>query len=263
MYDITTGYPVAEFQTQIKTKAATVGNGVTRKCIFIGDSTVNAGTATQHLLDLMDVDVMNVTLLGTRGIAPNLHEGRGGWTAQMYNDTGLSGGISNPFLNLAKFDFPSYMSAQGYTMTTGDHVIINLGINDIFSNTLNDDALKTAIEAVLGYYDKMVTSIHAYNANIYVGLCCTIPPEDDQDSFGVEYSSSVDYHSLAIYKRNNYLFVKALMAKYYLSEGRKTYLVPIHASIDSKSNIKGVHPTADGYNQEGQIFFNYLKSFES
>jgi hypothetical protein len=73
---------------------------------------------------------MDITLLGTRGVAPNLHEGRAGWTAQHYTDLPTFDGIDNPFYN-SGFDFSYYIAQQGYTGV--DVVGIHLGINDLFS----------------------------------------------------------------------------------------------------------------------------------
>lgn len=262
--DAVTGAQVAFARSGLSTKATTVGNGVTRKCLFIGDSTINAATATQRLLDLMDPDVMAVTLLGTRGTTPNFHEGRGGWTADAYANQDTYSSVANPFRSGGVFNFGAYMSAQGYSMTAGDHVIIQLGINDVFSYA-DDATLLAAIPNILACYETMINSIRAYNADIRIGIVCTIPPTDDADDFGTSYANTSNYHSLSRYKRNNYLFVKALMAKFG-AQGtvKKIKLLPIHVGLDTASNITAdVHPNEAGYNQIGDSYFAYIKSFES
>lgn len=68
--------------------ASSAGSGLTKSVLLIGDSLTEAGTITQTLLDIAGPDVMKVALVGTRGTAPNKHEGRGGWTVNDYTTTG-------------------------------------------------------------------------------------------------------------------------------------------------------------------------------
>ena len=124
--------------------------------LVLGDSTVNAGVMTQELLDLYSANNATVTLLGTRGTAPNLHEGRGGWTAEGYctKESDTANGV-NPFYNNG-FDFSYYMENQGYPDLHA--VVIQLGINDIFKYRQNNGD-KYNSTSVLNYFDQIVDSI--------------------------------------------------------------------------------------------------------
>lgn len=64
------------------------GNGVIRKVLVIGDSTVNGSRITTPLKATFDADVMNIEFLGTLGAAGVKHEGRGGWTVNDYYGIG-------------------------------------------------------------------------------------------------------------------------------------------------------------------------------
>lgn len=90
--------------------AASAGSGLNKKVLVIGDSLVNAGTITQTLVDLAGPDVMDITLLGTRGSGANKNEGRGGYTindyataGRTYYDFTVSGVTVPPALNAAEY----------------------------------------------------------------------------------------------------------------------------------------------------------------
>lgn len=272
LYD-KSGVLVTSASTSLVVKAATVGNAVNKKCLFIGDSTTAAGKYTQELLNLFNADVMDVTLLGTLGVAPNLHEGRSGWTTDMYCNTASFGAVVNPFYNNG-FDFAYYMASNP---TIPDVVAIHLGINDIFNDT-TDVANDTTIANVLARFDTMVNSIKAYSAGVKVALMITIPPSISQDAFGDDYANN---QSLWRYRRNYFRFVKALIAKYKGLESSGIYLVPINVNLDTVNNMQseevavnsrnpkvvtrqnnGVHPADNGYYQMADSLYYWLKSFE-
>ncbi|AYZ12877.1 hypothetical protein EGY05_13505 [Chryseobacterium arthrosphaerae] len=89
---------VKEKTTDVLVALVTFGNGVTRKILIIGDSTVNAGVTAKAIKDFFDLDVMKVTFLGTRETNGVKHEGRGGWT---FNDYATVGRV------FFKFNYPS------------------------------------------------------------------------------------------------------------------------------------------------------------
>jgi len=273
LYDKLTGSLVTTASTSVVVKDTTVGSGVNKKCMFIGDSTTAAGKYTQELLTLFGADTMDITLLGTRGTAPNLHEGRSGWTTDMYCNTASFGGVVNPFYN-GGFDFNYYITNNP---TVPDVVAIHLGINDIFNDT-TDAANDTTITDVLSRFDTMVNSIQAYSAAIKVALMVTIPPSASQDAFGDDYANN---QSLWRYRRNYFRFVKAFIAKYKGKEANNIYLVPLNTNLDTVNNMQtetvavnsrntatvvrqnnGVHPADSGYNQMADVNYYWLKSFE-
>lgn len=263
--------------SSIIVKAATVGNGVNRSVLVIGDSTTAGGTTVAKLLEDMSSDVMDVTLLGTKGTAPALQEGVSGWTSNNFRTRSDGNSFYNP--GTAAFDFAYYMAQRGYTGV--DYVVINLGINDMFSYT-DDAALATQITAALADYDFFIASIHAYNAAIKIGIALTIPPNANQDAFGKAYACG---QTRWRYKRNNFLWVKALIAKYDTREAESIYLVPINTNLDTRYNMgfeteavnarntgitlqvpissSGVHPVEAGYWQIADVYWFWLKSFES
>lgn len=106
-------------------------NGQTVKVAFIADSLGAAGTITQRLLDIDATDVMNVSLIGTRGTAPNKHEGRGGYTINDYTTVGrtyyrftVSGVVTPPALNAAIYAFGgSKFLVQEVALTGGSGTI--------------------------------------------------------------------------------------------------------------------------------------------
>lgn len=244
-------------------KAATVGSG-TKNVIVIGDSTINQARPTQRLLDLAATDPMKVALFGTRGTVPNNHEGRGGWTFAQYRTNSQYLGTANPFYNSSTtdFDFSYYMTNQGYAVP--NYVILCLGINDTFGFT-TDSSVEAAIDAIFVNADFIVNNIKAFNASIKIGLCLTIPPNENQDAFALSYKNDQTQWR---YKRNNAIWVKRLIAKYGKREAENIYLIPDNNNIDCLNGFDtvdggGVHPNATGDNQRGDSFYYWLKSFEA
>jgi lysophospholipase L1-like esterase len=276
------GIEKAIASSEIIVKGASVGSGVNKKVLIIGDSTTANGICTQKLLDNFGAsEVMDITMLGTKGTAPNLNEGVSGWTANDFYATAGRGGVTNPFWNPSAeaFDFSYYMAQQSYTGV--DYVIINLGINDIFSYT-DDTTLQAKINTMLTQYQGMIDSIHAYDEDIKIGLALTIPPAYEQNAFG---KSNGCGQTRWRYKRNNFLWVKALIEIFSGQEENNIYLVPINTNLDTRHNMGleilpvnarnsdvmetsiiangHVHPVESGYHQIADVYWYWLKSFES
>lgn len=272
------GEIINQASTDIIVKDSSVGTGITKTAIFIGDSTTNAGTYTGELVTLFGADAMSLTLQGTRGTTPNFHEGRGGWTAAMYTTIADYLEIINAFWNptSSEFDFSYYMAEQGYAGT--DYVGINLGINDTFSY-VTDATIKAAIPDLLASYQIMIDSIHSYDANIKIGIMLTIPPSCSQDAFGENYNNDQTQWR---YKRNNYIWVESLMAYFTGKESSNIYVVPTNVNLDTENNMQtttvainsrnsdtlerqsnGVHPADIGYYQIADVIYYWLKGFES
>lgn len=223
------------------------------KVMVIGDSTVRTdgfGYVTQRLKDKLG---SNVELIGTMGTSPNLWEGRGGWRATTYRSNTSYEGVANPFYNpsTSDFDFSHYMSTQGFAGV--NVVIINLGINDVFSPT-DDSTLSARIEEVKSDFNFIVNNIKSYDTAIKVALNITIPPNDNQDLFGAMYGVGQTQWR---YKYNNHEWVRQMIATF----AGVCDLINTHSSIDTKNNIAdSVHPKIAGYNQIGDVDVAYLNS---
>lgn len=267
---------VASSTASVIIKASNTGAGVNRKVLIIGDSTTNDPSYSTEIVNLFGAtDPMDITLLGTRGTAPALHEGRPGWTANMYLTSAEFGGVVNPFYNTG-FNFSHYMSTQQYTGV--DYVCINLGINDTFSFT-DDTSLQAEITLILNRIQTMINSIKSFDSNIKIGMLSTIPPSYSQDSFGKSYSNGQTQWR---YKRNNFLWTKAYIDYFKGKEAQGIYIVPVNTNLDTVNNMptetvqvnsrnsativrqnNGVHPANTGYYQMADVFYYWVKSFET
>jgi len=261
---------VTSATTNVVVKASSVGTGVTKTLLAIGDSTTAAGVYTQELLTLMSTDPMDVNLIGSIGTAPNLHEGRSGWTtSKFYSD------VTSPFVFSGVFNFPQYMTTKGFAAP--DYVSIHLGINDVFQWT-NDVDLTGVIKDTMSQLENMITSILSYNGTVKVAVFVTIPPSANQDAFGTSYTSG---QTRWRYKRNVILFAKKLISQFKDREASRIYLVPVNVNLDTKNNMStetvvvnsrnsatvvrqnnGVHPANSGYFQMADIWYYWLKSQE-
>ncbi|WP_409345469.1 SGNH/GDSL hydrolase family protein [Paenibacillus sp. MBLB4367] len=271
VYDKKSIQKVGTASATVIVKSGSVGSGVTKKALFIGDSTTAAGKYTGELLNLFSSDPMDIELLGSQGTAPNLHEGRGGWRVDQYFTN-----ASSPFVFNGAFNFSQYMHSQGYTRV--DYVFFHLGINDIFNETSDSGAHAVANAAVTAY-NNMIATMKTLFPNIRIGMCLTIPPSKHQDAFGNNYGSGQTRWQ---YKRNWFQWNKAILAAFQNRTAENIYLVPLHAILDTEHNMSvstvavnarnstttvrqtdAVHPADTGYNQMADAIYCWLKGFES
>jgi lysophospholipase L1-like esterase len=247
--------------------ASSAGTGLTKKVIVIGDSLVNAGAITQTLLDISAGDAMHVTMHGTQGIAPNQHEGRGGWAISTYVTTG------SPFYISGAVNFPQYLTNN--SIATPDWVLIHLGINDVFGQTSDTAANNTANNAFLNL-DILIASIKAAGASVNVGLMIPTPGSKFEDAFGNNYATGQTGWR---FKRNILIWARQLIAKYAGQEANRIYLIPSNTALDTVNNMSvaasapvnsrslvsstrqsnGVHPATQGYQQIADAVWAFLK----
>ena len=214
--------------------------------LVLGDSTVNAGTLTQAMLDIYEENGKSLTLLGTRGTAPNLHEGRSGWTAAMYCSVEEQGAYKNPFYNEG-FDFSYYMNSQGYSKP--DFVIIQLGINDIKKMTLED----YSANEVLSYFGEIFSSIREYDSQLPIIIGVTIPPNGKVSAFNGNYVISSEFE----YRNNIIHFASDLMM--YFDDVENLYFSPINCVINTANELgDAIHPTSAGYKNIAKQYISTL-----
>lgn len=231
------------------------------KAVFIGDSNTNAGVYTQKILDLFSTDVSKITLVGTRGNAPNLHEGRSGWRASTYTSNASLSGIANAFWNpsTSKFDFAYWASQNSITGLT--HTFIALGTNDIF-NFATDTELRSGVVTVLNQFDEMVSSVKSHSGTIKIGIMIPIPPSGKQNDFASAYGAGITRWR---YKRNYDYFVSELIKHFDNKTSDNIHLVSSNLSIDpdndfiNSDSTPAVHPNTTGYNKMGEQVYKFLK----
>ena len=196
------------------------------------------------------------------------HEGHGGWTAEDFCTLpNKSTGYVNAFYNPSSqaFDFSYYMSRTGFNGV--DYVFINLGINDIAKY---DTPTEENINTILGYYQQMIDSIHAYDTNvkIFIGLCI-LPAEYEycEPSFKGQRQ-----------KTTRLYFHKALLSKYENKETDGFVVVPLGFVVDTLRDFPTeqraiserdstmidfctdiVHPKRQGYLKMADVIFAYIK----
>ena len=270
-----------------KTALTNSGNGVNRKVLVIGDSTINQEYMIDHIASFFGSDVMDVTFIGTRQTtAGNKHEGRSGWTMQNYIESTSLSGVANPFSNGGTFDFPNYLSANSQTMASNDWVFIQLGINDLYATALQDGSqtesvINDRINAMKVRLETMVNSIKSHNANIRVGIIQTLPPALTQDATGNLLASGL--YSLEYYFKKGVVKWWEYLLEFYDTQAKKDskiYLIPANAVLDRENNFKtvaqnidshnitqiqvgidDVHPSVAGYKQIGDMYIGVIKYF--
>lgn len=269
-------YDIANRITNVIQVESSAGSGLTKKCLFIGDSLTDADKYTQELLNLFSGDSMSIELIGTRGSGSNKNEGVSGWRAYTYTrcpsnveDWATWGGtpssvIANNFWNssTSSFDFSYYMNNNGYESV--DYVFICLGTNDIARNNHQTD------EEIITYFNEMINSIKNFDSNIKIGIW--LPPTrglaDNNNRVSIDVSLRMN---------------KLLIDTYDKREEENLFLIPIYLNIDpyhdynfTSQNISArnpnytinictdaVHPAIIGYQKIADVFYGYIKYFGS
>jgi hypothetical protein len=272
---MTVGYEtniLSSYNGYLKVSTSSAGNGVTRKLLLVGDSTTAGGEAVSGLWTNMNTDVFKLSFVGTQGTSPINHEGRAGYTLNRFYAGDANG--PSPFTNSSGiFDFHFYLTNNGFTMLSGDWVVVNLGINDVF-NAATDVQCESIIQSFTNQFSLMASNILSVVPGIRVGLCITIPPSQSQDGFGVNYATGQTYYR---YRRNRYLLAETLAL--YSQSG--VYLWPINECLDTVNNMNritgpvnarntntwtfignGVHPALSGYLQIADCYWAILKGNE-
>ena len=252
---------VAQVNSAVKVKTSAVGSGIEKDGIIVGDSTIAQDFLINHLEDTFGTDPLTINFKGTRGTYGELHnEGYSGWTVHDLRTNKTYNDVVHPFYNPIKadFDFAYYMTNQGYTGL--DYVVLCFGINDTFSFT-NDSTLLNKIPDVLTDFNYIINNIRAYDSNIKIGVCVTIPPNANQDAFGNAYYTG---QTRWRYKRNNALWIEQLINAFKGKTSQNIYLIPDNSGIDATIGFRdGVHPNQDvGDKQRADTFYSWFKSFE-
>lgn len=234
------------------------GDGVTKKCLFIGDSLTNLGYYTQELLNLFDDDVMNIELLGTRGEGLNKHEGRASWSAYSYTHESTYTNLPNPFFNTTtnQFDFTKYMNDNNYSSV--DIVSIALGTNDRGVVGSSADEIRDNLQI-------MIDSIKAFNANIKI-LLLLPPPICYVGMDNVNWNMSIKVANKTIIDnfdnrqaQNIYVVPTGLNVDPVNDYTMKT--IPLNArSTEMKTVVNDpVHPDVIGFQHMADMIFPVLK----
>ena len=262
--------PIATYTGTLRIASNVTANGRSRKLLIIGDSTTAGGQVITELTRMGGTNGFILTGIGTQGTLTNMHEGRSGYTlANFYTGSNVS-----PFTNgSGKFDFNFYLTNNSLTMSNGDYVLINLGINDVFGQTTDSGASAVA-SSYMTTASNMVQNITSVVSGVRVGLCLTIAPSQSQDAFGANYGSGQTYWR---YYRNRFIFDEYLIA----NNTSGATLVPIQEGLDTINNMNwstnavnarnpiqvgtmsnGVHPATVGYYQIADQIWAWLKCME-
>ncbi len=262
--------------TALWTVAHGACNTLSRRVCCIGDSTTAAGSWTQQMLNRAAEDTtdLQLTLVGVKGTAPNLHEGRGGWSVARYYQPSGADVAENPFVQNEgdKFNATYYLTSTA--QTAPDIVIWHLAINDVFGQT-TDAGVNSIMDTFIQRLDEMIGIVAAAdvgswkeaNANVITLIALPISPTESQDAFGYNYDNT---QNRARYKRNITVAAHRLNEHYKDKEADNIFLLPWNVVVDSEYNFptstsdanqhnttqvtrqsNSVHPATSGYYQMG------------
>lgn len=249
---------------------AAAAASVTPTLLAIGDSTTAGGDVTAELVVLDTADAnMALTLIGTKGTNPNKYEAIGGWSTGTFTTSG------SPFYIAGAIDIAGYLTNN--SLATPTHVVINLGINDIFSAT-TDAGARLSAQTAAANLAKLIASINIASATTKIGIALTTAPSDNQDAFGNPSNYSTG-QTQRRYKRNWAILCRVLIDAFAGKTATLLWLLPYNTTNDTARNMitataasnsrnattitrqnNGVHPAASGYLQIADVLYAWLKN---
>jgi lysophospholipase L1-like esterase len=269
-YDRHFNYLDSKFPTLIVTSAG-AKNGQTLKCLFIGDSiTADPNSYVKQLKDVYSTDVLQLTMIGTKGATGYKNEGVAGSTVAWHYSNASSSFVIN-----GTFNFPQYMANN--SLGGVDVVGISLGINDVSWMEVAAVDAQFKLNAIM--LDAMIASIKSYNSNAIIAIALPIPVATHQDAFGDQLQTGTTQWTA---KRAIHRYCQNLISYYSGKElTDKIYLVPINVSIDCENNFSTTtvavnarntatvtrqnnhfHPPVAGHQQMADAWFTFLKSIK-
>lgn len=219
-----------------------------KKYMFIGDSYTEAGYMQNWFYDQ---NPGLVTLYGTRGTAPYLHEGRYGWRVQDYFHDDKP--VANPFYNPTSqtFDFSYYMTNHP-EFADVDVVNILLGRNNGFSTT------------IITQIQQIVTSIYSYNANIKIYVMVGSNVAANNTGAG-RYMQSNEEMNLNCFNYNrvvSYENASIIWQNCNLDDVYDFATEQVQATLTNPTLVTmytdNVHPSQYGYQAFGVVFNGYM-----
>jgi lysophospholipase L1-like esterase len=186
----------------------------------------------------------------------------------------------NPFYfaTTGKFDLGYYLTSTSQSLTDNDWIFFQLGVNDMFSSTDLVDS-NSRVATMLTQLNEIIANIHAYNANIRIGLVVTTP-NANQDAFGESYTVG---QLSEMYRKTGLVTWQKKMIEAFdntATINSKTYLISAHLNLDIDNNFptitravnsrntttetiqsNGVHPASSGYAQIADMYAGIIKYF--
>jgi hypothetical protein len=190
------------------------------KAIFLGDSFIDGGKIQAQIAQAMGA---NIAFYGTRSFSTTdsegvtragNDEGRSGWSLTDYCTQASKNNVSNAFWNGTEFSF-SYYIQQNPSFADVTDIFILSGPND---NSSNDANYRT-------YYQHIVNSIHAYNANIRVHCMMPLTCNCEGYAWGIR-----NYNGAQEYRYNMINFGNAVIDMF--DGSSKCYVIPTHVNFD-------------------------------
>lgn len=220
-----------------------------KKYLFLGDSYTASGYIQKWFYDN---NTGKVTLYGTQGTSPYLHEGRNGWSVNDYFSAS-KGGVTNPFYNPTSqtFDFSYYMS-NNPSFNDVEIVNILLGRNNGFSTSIMT-RMQQIIDSIKNYNSSIIVTVMVGSNVAFDNSGCGkyLQNNNDFDLACFHYNEVVNYTDAnMVYQNLNldniYDFARA--------EVQATYNNPAVVTVYTDN----VHPSQYGYEAFGIAYNGFM-----
>lgn len=212
-------------------------SGTSANVMLIGDSLIDSGEVPYWMKKAGADAGCTITLVGNRtdtipdGSSTVVnHEGRAGATSVNYTQNASWVGTesyTNPFWDGSAFNFTTAMTGLG--SPTMDMVVLALGTNGTTFSATTDATIETAFDILADDLEEMITSIHAYDSNIHIGIQTQFPPGHNQDAWGDYYAYA---NTWALRKRQVYELSRLMIGQFGGRTGSNIHVLGGNWAID-------------------------------
>lgn len=181
---------------------------------------------------------------------------------------------ASPLVHNGRLDVASFAASNQISLSPGDYVVIQLGINDVFGLG-SVEAVDETWRRDRPHLDSIIEQFRAVFPGIRFALCLPILPADDESAFKRQYTTQAD---LRAYRerllRRSWQYIEAY------ARTPDLIFVPLNAALTDREDFKSewvqdpttrqvaqrlfdpIHPSERGYQRIAESIFSVLKAYD-
>ena len=268
-------------QSLIRIASTNAGENKEIRLLLVGDSITRQSWWPNMLAELLNLPGNPVwSMIGRahegdeplhQATHPNVyHEGVPGWSFGLFanfNNPELAEKFhreKSPFVfgnsrKNSKLDISRYYAEQAEGKPA-DFVVLQLGINDLWSPSPNDvDAFEKKMDLALNNATNLINAFKLANPDTQIGIMLPAPFTRSDRTFYLSYGESKTRLEA---RESQHKLVSALMSEFSSKENEGIWLIPVQAIFDTldgyPTNNAG-HPNQYGHSQIAEAVYSWLK----
>jgi hypothetical protein len=270
-------------KTTFRAISKNTGSGETKNIIFIGDSLIANGIASEQVYNMLVEDGdYTINMLGDHipedsGVPqPNrVNAGHGSWSWTTWTtpsaETEPIYGMLNPFYHNGKLDFQNFMSTKYPNLSGIDIAVISLGTNDMVQNGINGKDInvynaQTALERAKTFVDALIQQYP--NCKVLIGLPSggaadfsgglTMYPSGFKASINIYNKIFKDTFDNGVYSQNVTCVYHGWFIDNEFDYNYGDVTLPSGETFKRYHNM--IHPSTTGYQHWGVGYYNKIRA---